>query len=84
MVDPIEPDIDADGDGTGIGNFFRRLFKGNRERTTEEQQPTIQPETPPTDAAVPTDTVKTRKQLRQERRERKRREREVQQVLDNG
>ncbi len=81
MVDPIDPDIDADGDGTGIGNFFRRLFKGNRDRTTEEpQQPTVQPETPPTDAAVPADTVKTRKQLRQERRERKRREREAQQV----
>ncbi len=80
MVDPIDPDIDADGDGAGIGNFFRRLFKGNRDRTTEEQQPTVQPETPPTDAAAPTDTVKTRKQLRQERRERKRREREAQQV----
>lgn len=80
MVDPIDPDIDADGDGAGIGNFFRRLFKGNRDRTTEEQQPTVQPETPPTDAPAPTDTVKTRKQLRQERRERKRREREAQQV----
>lgn len=84
MVDPIEPDIDGDGDGTGIGNFFRRLFKGNRDRTTEEQQPTVQPETPPTDAAAPADTVKTRKQLRQERRERKRREREAQEVPDNG
>lgn len=80
MVDPIDPDIDVDGDGAGIGNFFRRLFKGNRDRTTDEQQPTVQSETPPTDAAAPADTVKTRKQLRQERRDRKRREREAQQV----
>ena len=80
MVDPIDPDIEVDGDGAGIGNFFRRLFKGNRDRTTDEQQPVVQPETPSTDATAPADTVKTRKQLRQERRERKRREREAQQV----
>jgi hypothetical protein len=85
MVDPIESDIDADGDGTGIGNFFRRLFKGRTERNADESQSTVQPETPPVDAAAPAaDTVKTRKQLRQERRERKRREREAEQVLDNG
>ncbi|GAB3881640.1 transglycosylase domain-containing protein [Spirosoma agri] len=86
-----EPTDELDGDleeGNGIGNFFRRLFKGNksdRDNNRTDEQPTVQPdrsEAIPSEQA-PADTVKTRKQLRQERRERKRREKEEQQ-LQNG
>ncbi|MBD2701966.1 transglycosylase domain-containing protein [Spirosoma sp. BT702] len=76
--DPNTEEIDED-EGTGIGNFFRRLFKGKKseekpdnEQVTEPQQNNI-----PSNEPAPTDTVKTRKQLRQERREQKRREREA-------
>lgn len=83
MVDPIESDIDDEADGTGIGTFFRRLFKGRQEKTTTDEPATVQPDNN-ADGAAPADTVKTRKQLRQERRERKRREREAQQALESG
>ncbi|MVM32759.1 penicillin-binding protein [Spirosoma sp. HMF4905] len=89
MTDPAEVDTDEDEGGTGIGNFFRRLFKGKKadEKRTDEAPATVQPErrtTPdvlPSEAA-PTDTVKTRKQLRQERREQKRREKEAKKALE--
>jgi hypothetical protein len=87
MTDPANPDLDEE-DGNGIGNFFRRLFKGKKsddDRSTDEQ-PVVQPERPeaPPAEVAPTDTVKTRKQLRQERRERKRREKEEQKALENS
>ena len=94
MTDPMNPDVDEDEEGgTGIGNFFRRLFKGKKSddnRSTDEQ-PAVQPERRATDRPdalptepAPTDTVKTRKQLRQERRERKRQEKEAQKALENS
>lgn len=89
MTDPADMDIDINEEGgNGIGNFFRRLFKGKKtddSRSTEEQ-PTVQPDRTETFPGVPapTDTVKTRKQLRQEKRERKRREKEAQQALENS
>lgn len=89
MTDPIDPEIDADEEGgNGIGNFFRRLFKGKKpdDNRSSEEQPTVQPDRSETLPGVPApaDTVKTRKQLRQEKRERKRREKEAQQALENG
>ncbi|GAB4053790.1 transglycosylase domain-containing protein [Spirosoma litoris] len=90
MTDPADIDADDDSEGgTGIGNFFRRLFKGKKadEKRTDEEQSTVQPErrsTPDviTNEPAPTDTVKTRKQLRQERREQKRREKEARKALE--
>ena len=93
MTDPVNG-IDEDTDeGTGIGNFFRRLFKGKKsdEKRTDEEPATVQPERRSTDRpdalpteTTPTDTVKTRKQLRQERRERKRLEKEAKQAQENS
>ncbi len=76
-------DIDLDEGEAGIGNFFRRLFKGRKadEKPTDTEQPIVQPERPERtlgEQPAPPDTVKTRKQLRQERREQKRREKEAQ------
>lgn len=86
LIDPTE--IDPDEEGTGIGNFFRRLFKGrrNEDKRTDETPVVAQPEPSSPAAAEPAqaDTVKTRKQLRQERRERKRREKEARQALENN
>ena len=85
MIDPSE--VDVDEDGTGIGNFFRRLFKGKKgdEKQADEAPATVQPEQTPTmSQPSPADTVKTRKQLRQERRERKRREKEAKEALENN
>lgn len=85
MVDPIE-DVDDNDEGTGIGNFFRRLFKGNKNESQTPEQPTVQPT--PTEPVpgqqAPADTVKTRKQLRQERRERKRREKEERRLQEEA
>ncbi|WP_338876397.1 transglycosylase domain-containing protein [Spirosoma sp. SC4-14] len=79
MIDPIDG-IDDNDEGTGIGNFFRRLFKGNKtdkeNQTDEQPNAQLTPTEPIPGQQAPTDTVKTRKQLRQERRERKRREKE--------
>ncbi|GAB2582902.1 transglycosylase domain-containing protein [Spirosoma areae] len=80
-----EPGDDVDNDeGTGIGNFFRRLFNGKKadEKRTEAEQPVQQsdPVQVPAREQAPADTVKTRKQLRQERREQKRREREAEEL----
>lgn len=87
MIEPI--DVDGDNDeGNGIGNFFRRLFRGNKSDrdTKNDEQPVIQPT--PNDQfsgeTTPGDTVKTRKQLRQERRERKRREKEEKRLQESG
>ena len=86
MTDPA--DVDLDEGETGIGNFFRRLFKGRKadEKPTDTEQPTVQPERPdrPLAEPAPADTVKTRKQLRQERREQKRLEREAQKAQENN
>ena len=86
MTDPADSDLD-EGE-TGIGNFFRRLFKGRKadEKPVDTEQPTLQPERPdrPLAEPAPADTVKTRKQLRQERREQKRREREAQKAQENN
>ncbi|GAB3957841.1 biosynthetic peptidoglycan transglycosylase [Spirosoma harenae] len=85
--DPNSPDIDEEEEsGTGIGNFFRRLFKGKKSDEKKEEEPTAQPERTEasTNEIAPADTVKTRKQLRQERRERKRREKELEQLKQNG
>ncbi|GAB3796926.1 biosynthetic peptidoglycan transglycosylase [Spirosoma humi] len=89
MTDPVDTEIDIDEEsGNGIGNFFRRLFKGKKtdDSRNSEEQPTVQPDRTEALPGVPapTDTVKTRKQLRQERRERKRREKEAQQALENS
>lgn len=89
MTDPTNNGIEEETDeATGIGNFFRRLFKGNRDNNRTDEQPTTQPERrsnePALGEAIPTDTVKTRKQLRQERRERKRREREEQRLREES
>ncbi len=85
LIDPVNPDVDED-EGNGIGNFFRRLFKGKKtdDNRSSDEQPTVQPDRPealPSEPA-PADTVKTRKQLRQEKRERKRREKEAQKALE--
>ena len=87
LPDPNGDEIDEEEGGNGIGNFFRRLFKGKKsdDKRTDDESTTVQPEqanTPPAESA-PADTVKTRKQLRQERRERKRQEREAQKALEN-
>ena len=82
MIEPINLD-DEDAGATGIGNFFRKLFKNKKDGT---EQPALQPDrvdAPATEPA-PADTVKTRKQLRQERREQKRQEREAQKALENS
>lgn len=87
LPDPNGEEIDDEEGGTGIGNFFRRLFKGKKgEDRTADEPATVQPDqagTTPADQA-PADTVKTRKQLRQERRERKRLEREAQKTLETN
>ncbi len=81
-------ELDDEEGGTGIGNFFRQLFKGKRseEKRDDANQPTVQPNRPdaPPIEPAPADTVKTRKQLRQERREQKRREKEAKQALENS
>ena len=86
MTDPLNDDSD-EGE-TGIGNFFRNLFKGRKAepKQTDVQRPAVQPDRPaaPLGEPAPADTVKTRKQLRQERREQKRREREAQKALENS
>jgi hypothetical protein len=87
MTDPA--DVDLDEGETGIGNFFRRLFKGRKadEKPADAEQPTVQPERPDRSTAeqpAPADTVKTRKQLRQERREQKRREKAAKEALENN
>ena len=87
LPEPGDVDIDDAEGGTGIGNFFRRLFKGKKSDDTRDEAPTtVQPDAsvPPSTESTPADTVKTRKQLRQERREQKRREREAQQNLENS
>ena len=87
MTEPTD-ELDEEEGGTGIGNFFRQLFKGKRndEKRDDANQPTVQPNRPdaPTAEPAPADTVKTRKQLRQERREQKRREKEAKQALENS
>lgn len=84
QIDPIDGNVDEEGEEGGIGNFFRRLFKGDKtdDNRNDAEQPTVQPAAG-TNEPAPADTVKTRKQLRQERRERKRRERE-QERLEEG
>jgi hypothetical protein len=81
LMTPDDDNIDEDEGATGIGNFFRRLFKGrNSDEKRNDANPTpTQPNENPAvlpNEAAPADTVKTRKQLRQERRERKRKEKE--------
>ena len=87
MVEPTDPADDED-DGTGIGGFFRKLFKGKKSDAPRDDaaQPTVQP-TPtdvPVNEPVRADTTKTKRQLRQERRERKRQEKELQKLQENG
>lgn len=86
MTEPTDNELDEESNG--IGNFFRRLFKGRNtdEKRVDEAPPTAQPTPAATLPAEtpPVDTVKTRKQLRQERREQKRRDKEAQKALDNG
>jgi hypothetical protein len=93
MTEPVDGNDEDNDEGTGIGNFFRRLFKGKKsdEKSTTDEVPAVQPDRRPADRPdvlpsepVATDTVKTRKQLRQERRERKRREKEAQKELENN
>lgn len=88
LPDPMQTEVDADDDeGSGIGNFFRKLFKGKKnDDKTSEPETTAQPDRPeaaPTEVA-PADTVKTRKQLRQERRERKRKEKEAKRLEEEN
>jgi hypothetical protein len=96
-VDSLPADsLMLDEEGGGIDDFFKRLFRGNRDRDEEEtdetkddkSRPSVQPapESPTTPATTPTtaDTVKTRRQLRQERRERKRKEREDKEKQEEG
>ena len=88
MTDPLDNELEEGESNDGLGNFFRRLFKGNKSQDSrsESTQPslnTTRPDALPGETA-PADTVKTRKQLRQERRERKRREREEQELRQNG
>ena len=84
MTDPMEDGIE-EGEA-GIGNFFRRLFNRKKADEKVQSQPAPQPDRLDVQAVepVPTDTVKTRKQLRQERREQKRREKEAQNALDDN
>ncbi len=94
MTDPADATIDEEDEGgNGIGNFFRRLFKGKKadENRSNDEQPTVQPERRATDRPEPlpsepvlADTVKTHKQLRQERREQKRREKEAKKALETN
>ena len=93
QTEPTDTELDEDEGGTGIGNFFRRLFKGKKtdEKRTDDESPTVQPDRRPADRPdvlptepATTDTVKTRKQLRQERREQKRLEKEAKKALENG
>ena len=83
LPDPNGPDEE---EGAGIGNFFRRLFKGKKSDENRDEEPTVQPDRPATQPGetAPADTVKTRKQLRQERRERKRREKEEQRLREEN
>ncbi|GAB3996705.1 biosynthetic peptidoglycan transglycosylase [Spirosoma daeguense] len=83
--DPNGDDVDDD-EGTGIGNFFRRLFKGKKSEEKRDDEPVAEPQQNNSFAneAVATDTVKTRKQLRQERREQKRREREAKELQEKS
>ena len=86
MTEPTDDELDEESNG--IGEFFRRMFKGKKaeETRTGDEPTTAQPEaatTPPAEPA-PADTVKSRKQLRQERREQKRREREAQKASETG
>lgn len=88
LIDPANPDAEEEEGANGIGNFFRRLFKGKKtdDNRSNDEQPTVQPDRPealPSESA-PADTVKTRKQLRQEKRERKRLEKEAQKALDGN
>ena len=86
MTEPTDTELEEESNG--IGNFFRRLFKGRKsdEKRVDETPATTQPDPSASLPAepAPTDTVKTRKQLRQERREQKRREREAQKALENS
>lgn len=87
LPEPGDVDVDDVEGGTGIGNFFRRLFKGKKGDENRDEAPTtVQPDASAPQSAEPSpaDTVKTRRQLRQERREQKRREREAQQNLENS
>ncbi|MBD2755550.1 transglycosylase domain-containing protein [Spirosoma validum] len=87
LPDPNGEEIDNEEEGTGIGGFFRRLFKGKKsddKRTDGDQTVQPDPSNPSPAEVAPTDTVKTRKQLRQERRERKRLEREAQKALETS
>ncbi|GAB3496206.1 biosynthetic peptidoglycan transglycosylase [Spirosoma knui] len=88
LTDPINGDAEETDEAAGISNFFRRLFKGNRDNSRTEDQPAVQPDRrtfdPATGEIAPTDTVKTRRQLRQERRERKRREREEERLRETN
>lgn len=87
LPDPNGPDVDDEEEGTGIGNFFRRLFKGKKNNDdNRDEEPTVQPDRPTAQPgeSAPADTVKTRKQLRQERRERKRREKEEQRLKEEN
>lgn len=85
LPNPNESDVDDD-EGTGIGNFFRRLFKGKKSDDTRDEEPAVQPDRPTAQPGepAPADTVKTRKQLRQERRERKRREKEEKKLQEEN
>lgn len=84
LIDPVDGNLDEENGEGGIGNFFRRLFKGDKtDEGNKVEPPTVQPDPNPNEPA-PADTVKTRKQLRQERRERKRREREEQRLKEEG
>ncbi|AUD03812.1 transglycosylase domain-containing protein [Spirosoma pollinicola] len=88
MTDPADVEVDEEEGANGIGNFFRRLFKGKKadDNRSNDEQPTVQPDRPealPSEPA-PADTVKTRKQLRQEKRERKRREKEAEKALEGN
>ena len=87
VPEPGDVDMDDTEGGTGIGNFFRRLFKGKKNDENRDEAPTtVQPDAsaPQSTEQAPADTVKTRKQLRQERREQKRREREAQKALETS
>ncbi|GAB3556385.1 transglycosylase domain-containing protein [Spirosoma fluminis] len=88
LTDPINGDAEETDEAAGISNFFRRLFKGNRDNSRTEDQPAVQPDRrtvdPTTGEIAPADTVKTRRQLRQERRERKRREREEERLRETN
>lgn len=80
-----DPNVEEEEEGNGIGDFFRRLFKGkkNDEKRGEAEQSAQPEQSNAPSEATQADTVKTRKQLRQERRERKRQEREARKALEN-